>query len=431
MNLLQRDAGVCWHPFTQAATAPQPLPVVAAEGAWLVLDDGRRIFDGLCSWWSILHGHGEPRIVAAIAEQAAQLDHVLFAGCTHPPAVELSEALIARAPRGLERVFFSDDGSTAVEVALKMAFQYHHNRGDDARRHFICLEGGYHGDTIGAMSAGDPQTFGEPFEPLLFPVTRIAPPFDRGALDNHETPSLDPALADLDRAFEEHRGAVAAVVVEPMVQGAAGMRMMPSRYLRALRDRCDAHGALLIADEVMTGFGRTGTMFAVEHAGVTPDMLCVSKALTGGVLPLAATLTPQRIYDAFLDKDMRRGFLHGHTFTANPIACAAANASLAIPGALERVRALESFYAQRLPRFAARPMVREVRFRGMIGVVEVAGGPDGYYNPVGAKIQSAMLARGYLVRPLGAVVYLMPPLCTTDDELAELFDHLEDVLDAL
>ncbi|MEZ4446870.1 MAG: adenosylmethionine--8-amino-7-oxononanoate transaminase [Polyangiaceae bacterium] len=432
MDLSARDARVLWHPFTQAATAPPPLPVVAAEGAYLILEDGRRIFDGLSSWWSTLHGHGEPRIVEAIARQAARLDHVLFAGCTHPPAVELAERLVALAPAGLDRVFFSDDGSTAVEVALKMAFQLHHDRGDRARRHFICLEGGYHGDTIGAMSAGDPRTFGEPFEPLLFPVTRVVPPLDRGALDDGApAEDLSAALDVLDAAFDAQPGAVAAVVVEPMVQGAAGMRMMPAAYLRAVRERCDAHGALLIADEVMTGFGRTGRDFAVQHAGITPDLLCLSKALTGGTLPLAATLAPAVVHDAFLHEDMRRGFLHGHTFTANPIACAAANASLAIGGSLERVATFERFYAERLPVFQATRGVAKVRYRGSIGVVELEGGPEGYYHPVGPRIQRAMLERGYLVRPLGPVIYALPPLCATIDELAALFDGLEAVIDGL
>ncbi|HHH12220.1 MAG TPA: adenosylmethionine--8-amino-7-oxononanoate transaminase, partial [Sorangium sp.] len=404
--LLSQDARRCWHPFTQAATAPPPLPVVGAQGAWLTLADGRRIFDGLSSWWSTLHGHGHPTIVRAIAEQAARLDHVLFAGCTHPPAVALAERLIAAAPGGFSRVFFSDNGSTAVEVALKMAFQYHINRGTSRRRHFICLEGGYHGDTIGAMSAGDPGTFGEPFEPLLFPVTRIAPALTHGRDDTQA--ALQHALAALDRAFAQHAGQVAALVVEPMLQGAAGMRMMPPAYLRALRQRCSEHGALLIADEVMTGFARTGHMFAQQHADIAADIMCLSKGISGGVLPLAATLAPEHIYQAFLHQDMRRGFLHGHTYTANPIACAAAVASLQLfeqEQTLTRVANIEAFYARRLPLFGRHRRVANVRWMGSIGVVELAGGPAGYYNPLGSRIHTAMLKRGFLVRPLGAVVY--------------------------
>ena len=406
--------------------------MVGAQGAWLTLADGRRIFDGLSSWWSTLHGHGHPTIVRAIAEQAARLDHVLFAGCTHPPAVALAERLIAAAPGGFSRVFFSDNGSTAVEVALKMAFQYHINRGTSRRRHFICLEGGYHGDTIGAMSAGDPGTFGEPFEPLLFPVTRIAPALTHGRDDTQA--ALQHALAALDRAFAQHAGQVAALVVEPMLQGAAGMRMMPPAYLRALRQRCSEHGALLIADEVMTGFARTGHMFAQQHADIAADIMCLSKGISGGVLPLAATLAPEHIYQAFLHQDMRRGFLHGHTYTANPIACAAAVASLQLfeqEQTLTRVANIEAFYARRLPLFGRHRRVANVRWMGSIGVVELAGGPAGYYNPLGSRIHTAMLKRGFLVRPLGAVVYTLPPYCSSDTELASLYDALASVLDEL
>jgi adenosylmethionine---8-amino-7-oxononanoate aminotransferase len=429
VDLLATDRRVCWHPFTQAATAPAPLPVVAASGAWLELEDGRKVLDGLSSWWSTLHGHSQPDIVEAIADQAARLDHVLFAGCTHPPAVRLAERLLAYLP-GMDRVFFSDDGSTAVEVALKMAFQLHLNRGEPRRRRFICLEGGYHGDTIGAMSAGDPGTFGEPFEPLLFPVTRVAPALCQRPDDARACAS---AFDALDRAFAAHEDEVAAVVIEPMVQGAAGMRMMPSAYLRGLRERCDAHGALLIADEVMTGFGRTGRMFALEHADVRADLLCLSKGITGGALPLAATVAPKWIYEAFLDEDMRRGFLHGHTYTANPIACAAANASLDRfddGSALTQAARHEAFYAERLPSIASLDAVKQVRWLGTIGVVELRG-ESGYYNPIGRRIHEAMLERGYLVRPLGTVAYTMAPLCTSNDELAGLYDALEGVIAAI
>ncbi|MEM9691878.1 MAG: adenosylmethionine--8-amino-7-oxononanoate transaminase [Myxococcota bacterium] len=427
--LVERDAAVCWHPFTQAATAPAPLPVVAAEGAYLVLADGRRILDGLSSWWSTLHGHAHPKIVSAIAKQAATLDHVLFAGCTHPPAVELAERLLQAAPAGFARVFYSDDGSTAVEVGLKMAFQAHINAGHPEKRHFICLEGGYHGDTIGAMSAGDPGTFGEPFAPLMFPVTRVRPP-----LAGDEKDSVEAGLARVARAFEDQEGRVAAVVVEPLVQGAAGMRMTEPAYLRGLRTLCDEHGAYLIADEVMTGFGRTGTMFAQAQAGVRSDILCLSKGISGGALPLAATLTDARLYERFLDSDMRRGFLHGHTYTANPIACAAARASLSLfeeEQSLSRVAEMEAFYRERLPELAKHTRVRAVRWRGSIGVVEVESGRRGYYDPVRDRIQAAMLERGYLIRPLGSVVYTLPPYCVAIDELAELYDQLERVLDAM
>ncbi len=429
-DLLGTDARVCWHPFTQAATAPAPLPVVRASGAWLELADGRRVFDGLSSWWSTLHGHAHPKIVEAIATQAATLDHVLFAGCTHPPAVELADRLIGVAPASMSRVFYSDDGSTAVEVALKMAFQFHLNRGEPERRRFLCLEGGYHGDTIGAMSAGDPGVFGEPFAPLLFEVDRFRPPLTHSR-GGQAPRSTEDALDEVERRLASQP--YAAIVVEPMVQGAAGMRMMPTELLTGLRRLCTHHGAVLIADEVMTGFGRTGRMFALEHAGISADLVCLSKGITGGTLPLAATLAPESIYDAFLDEDMRRGFLHGHTYTANPIACAAANASLdlLLDGGLERAAAIERVHARRLPALAEHSAVDHVRWLGTIGVVELRGGESGYYNPVGRRVQAAMLDRGYLVRPLGPVVYTMPPLCATMEELASLYDALQETLDVV
>ena len=431
MTLTERDRAVVWHPFTQAATAQPPLPVVAASGSWLELADGSRVFDAISSWWTCLIGHSHPELVAAIAEQAARLDHVLFAGCTHPGAVELAEVLIARAPPGLTRVFYSDDGSTAVEVALKMAVQCHAQRGQPQRTRFLALEGGYHGDTIGAMSVGDPSDFAGPFAPLLWPVTRVAVPCVDG--DPLVAPvDLTPWLAALDQQLLEMGDTLAAVIVEPLVQGAGGMRMHPPAFLQALAARVRAHGGLVIADEVMTGFGRTGTLFASQAARLTPDLLCLAEGLTGGTLPLAATLATTPIYEAFLGPDARHALLHGHSFTANPIACAAGLASMRVSESadlLQKSAAFHAFYAEFLPRLRSLPQVRAVRWLGGIGVVELHGG--GYHDATRAlQLREACLAEGVLIRPLGPVVYTLPPLGTEIVDLRRAWEVIERALRA-
>jgi len=313
MNLADRDQRVIWHPYTQEQTAPPPLPIVSGEGAWLVGEDGRRYLDAISSWWTNIHGHAHPRLVRALADQAARLEHVIFAGMTHEPAVALAEQLTALL--GLDRVFYSDNGSTAVETALKMAYQYWANRGEPRTR-FLMLKDGYHGDTVGAMSVSGLPLFRGHFADLLF-----------------HADIYDGAIG----------GDVAAVIVEPMVQGAAGMRMHSPEFLREVEQRCRAAGCLLIADEVMTGFGRTGRMFAHEHAGISPDVVCLSKGITGGFMPFAATVTSNSVYEAFLSDDSARTFFHGHSYTGNPLGCAVALESLRLfkdEGTLERANAI-------------------------------------------------------------------------------------------
>jgi adenosylmethionine-8-amino-7-oxononanoate aminotransferase len=405
VNLPERDAAHLWHPYTQHGLEPAPLPVVRAEGAVLTLADGREVIDAISSWWASLHGHGHPRIADAIARQARELDHVLFAGATHEPAVALAEQLVALAPRGLGRVFYSDDGSTAVEVALKMAYQRWVHLGEPQRTVFIALAGGYHGDTFGAMAASDPDPFFAPFAPLLFEVRRVPP----------DAAALAATLGEL--------GARAcAVILEPLVQGAAGMVMHGADFVRAARAACDAHGVPLIADEVMTGFGRTGALFACAQAGVTPDFLCLAKGLTGGVLPLAATLTTEAIFDAFRSAERRRTFFHGHTFTASPIGCAAALASLALVRENDvpaRLDAIGARIERELRPLARRSGVREVRRTGGIVAVELRARADddpGYLARRALALRAAAIARGVWLRPLGNVVYAMPPACTTDEQ---------------
>jgi adenosylmethionine-8-amino-7-oxononanoate aminotransferase len=396
-DLLRRDARAVWHPYTQHGVDPAPWAVRAAHGARLELTDGRSLVDAISSWWCCLHGHGRPEIAAAIADQARRLDHVLFAGCTHEPAVTLAERLLLLAPPGLARVFFSDNGSTAVEIALKMALQVHVHRGPPDRRVFVALSGAYHGDTFGAMAVGDPEPFFLPFVPLLFEVVRVPPD-----------------AAAVAQALDALGERAAGVVLEPLVQGAAGMQMHGVDFVRAVRGLCTTHELPLIADEVMTGFGRTGSTFACERAGITPDYLCLAKGLTGGTLPLSATLTTGAVFEQFLSADRRRTFFHGHTFTANPIACAAALASLDL---LARERTPE-----RLDGLGARieAGLREggqsVRRTGGIVAFDLPlpGEVGGYLQAQAPHWRAIALEHGVLLRPLGPVVYAMPPSCTSD-----------------
>lgn len=397
---LDDDAAHCWHPYTQHGLAPEPLPVTAAEGSWLTLADGTRMLDAISSWWCCLHGHGHPKLVAALAEQARTLDHVLFAGCTHEPAARLSRELVEVAPKGLERVFFSDNGSTAVEVALKAAYQGAVRRDEAHRTTFIALEGGYHGDTFGAMAVGDPDPFFVDYLPLMFDVARA--PLDVDALT---------------AVFAEVGDRAAGIILEPGVQGAAGMRPVSDELLQAARRLCDQYGVSLIADEVFTGFGRTGSLFACERAGVTPDALCLSKGLTSGMLPLAVTLFPAAVFDTFHSSERSHMFFHGHTYTANPLACAVALASLDIartedtPARLDEIgRTIEAG----LEGLRDRPGVTLRRVGGVVAM-ELGAADAGYLSGLGPRLKAACLAHSpdVLLRPLGNVLYAVPPASTT------------------
>jgi adenosylmethionine-8-amino-7-oxononanoate aminotransferase len=429
-----------WHPYTQEAVAPAPIPIARAEGAYLHAADGRVILDAISSWWVILHGHNHPRLKAAIAAQAERLEQVIFAGCTHEPAARLAAQLAAIAPPGLTRVFFSDDGSTAVEAALKMAVQYFRNRGEPRRTLFIGLEGGYHGETWGAMAVGGAGVFHDAFRALTFPALRAHSPYCYRCPVGRERATCRIECAErLEELFAAHPGEVAALILEPMLQGAGGMIVWPREFLGLAREACDRHGALLIADEVLTGFGRTGKTFACEHGPVSPDLLCVSKALTGGYLPLAATLATERIYREFLGTDRARAFLHGHSFTANPLACAVAIESLRLleeERGLERALRLESIYRERLERLRPLGRVGDVRAIGMVAAVELVRdrstrAASGYLDEVGPRLQASFLERGILLRPLGNVLYVLPPLCITDAEVHRVFDAIEEVVGGL
>ena len=411
-----------WRPFTQHAVEPTPPRIVRAEGAWLETENGERILDAISSWWVTTHGHRHPAIMAAIREATESLDQIIFAGLTHEPAEALAQELVGLAPRGLAHVFFSDSGSTSVEVALKMALGFFRNRGE-ARAKIAVMEGAYHGDTIGAMSVGARGVFNAPYEPLLFDVERI--PFP--------APGREHATIDALQAAGRS-GELAALLVEPLILGAGGMLMYPAAVLAELARVARAAGALFIADEVMTGWGRTGTLFACEQADVSPDILCTSKGLTGGAIPLAATLATAAIFEAHWSTDRAKTFFHSSSFTANPIACAAALANVGVwrdEPVRERVATLAAGQARRVEGFRRDPRFANVRSCGTITALDLRSADIGYLAEVGPKLRAFFLARGLLVRPLGDVIYLMPPYCVTEAELDALYDAIAEAPDAL
>jgi len=414
-----------WHPFTQVATADPPLRVVRGEGALLELDDGRRLIDAISSWWVTLHGHGEPSIAAAIARQARTLEQVGFSDFRHPAAEQLAERLAACS--GLERLFFSDNGSTAVEVALKIAWQWWRNRGEP-RQQLIAFEGAYHGDTFGAMAVGERSLFSAPFEPLLFAVARAPWPatwWDDDGVEAREAAALE----RLEQLLETP---TAAVILEPLLQGAGGMALVRESFLRRVEALVRASGALLIADEVMTGFGRSGHLFACQRAGIRPDLMALSKGLTGGFLPMGVTLARDAIYEGFIGTGAGLTLFHGHSFTANPLGCAAALASLdLLQERPERHQQFEARHRPHLEALARHPLVRRPRLLGSVAAFEVATGTPGYLNPVGPRLQRLALERGVFLRPLGQVVYLLPPLCLDDDQLARCYAVIEEALSSL
>ncbi len=409
-----------WHPFTQHGVEPAMLEIVRAEGAWLEAPDGRRIFDAISSWWVITHGHCHPEIVAAIQAQAGKLDQVIFAGFTHEPAETVAQRLTEMAPRGLDHVFFSDSGSTAVEVALKMALGFWRNHGENRTR-ILALEHAYHGDTVGTMSAGARGVFNAAYAPLLFDVGRI--PFPA---EGREQATLD--------ALESHckHGDVAAFICEPLILGAGGMLMYSATSLAEMHRICKTHGVLVIADEVMTGFGRTGTLFACEQAGISPDILCLAKGLTGGSLPLAVTLCTREIFDAHTSTDRARMFFHSSSYTANPIACAAAAANLTIwksEPVLERTALLARMQSAHLHIFRADPRFTNVRQLGTIAAFDLASADRGYLSDIALRLRQACLKRGVLVRPLGSTIYVMPPYCSTASDLDLVYTAISEAVD--
>jgi adenosylmethionine---8-amino-7-oxononanoate aminotransferase len=417
-----------WYPYTQAKTAPEPLKVKSARGIWLQLEDDRQIIDCISSWWVNIHGHAHPKIAEAIYQQAQQLEQVIFAGFTHDPAEQFAEKLVDRLPTGLSRVFYSDNGSTAVEVALKMAYQYWVNLGQK-RSTFLAFEGAYHGDTFGAMSAGK-SLFNQAFSDLLFEVDYLPYP-DTYLGDRTIVERERQVLTLLEKKLEQ--GGYAGLIIEPLVQGASGMRMCRSEFLRSLSQIAKQHDLLLIFDEVMTGFGRTGDWFACIKSQVEPDILCLSKGITGGFLPLSVTVSSERIYQAFYSDDPTKTLYHGHSYAANPIGCAAALASLELMVEHESAFCgLEAKHLHHLNAFYPHPKLEKLRVAGTIAAVDIRTAEQpGYLNQVTMQIRKAAIEQGLLLRPLGNVLYVMPPYCITDQELAQVYRGIETILDRL
>ncbi|MCS7019011.1 MAG: adenosylmethionine--8-amino-7-oxononanoate transaminase [Cytophagales bacterium] len=421
-QVLQADAQAVWHPFTPLYGLRPPLEVVRTEGAWLYTADGRQILDAISSWWVNLHGHSHPYIAQAISEQAASLAHVIFAGFTHQPAVTLAERLLRILPPNMAKIFYSDNGSTATEVAMKMAFQYFYNL-EIYKPKIIAIDGAYHGDTFGAMSVGDRSPFNAPFQPYLFEAVFI--PF--------------PDQTNQEKVFQEFAdiiatGQVGAFIFEPLVQGASGMRMYSASLLDKMIAHAQQHGVICIADEVMTGFGRTGKLFASLYLHHYPDIICLSKGITGGFLPLGVTACTQRIQNAYRSPELMKTFFHGHSYTANPIACAAANASLDLllsqqcSSAIARINHSHLQFAAKLQQGSY--AVRNVRVLGTILAVEIdRSGETSYFHEARNNLYYHFLDKNLLMRPLGNVVYILPPYCITNQELALAYQAILEIVE--
>ena len=431
-EVLARDKRHVWHPFTQHGTEDDPIVISRAKAASLFDAEGREILDLVASWWTCTHGHSHPKLNAALAAQANRFEHVMFAGFTHQPATDLAASLAAILPGDLNKVFFSDDGSTSVEVALKIAYQYWINRGEPRRKGLIAFDGGYHGDTLGAMSLGRGSQFFKPFRDLMCEVTVLPYP---GTFDGDDA-ALEReagALSALEAALTDRRTGVAALIVEPLLQGAGGMRVCRPEFLKRLVETARDAGVLVIFDEVATGFGRTGSMFAMEQAEVVPDLVCLSKGLTAGYMPMAVTVAREALFEAFVGESFERALPHGHSFTANPLACAVALASLALfaeENTLQRIGRINQAHRAFMAELAARPDVTRPRLIGSILAFDLKEAA-GYQSALSRRLCRWYLAHGLNIRPLGSTVYLMPPYCITEAELARAYAGIVEGLDAL
>ena len=421
MNLVERDLKVIWHPYTQMKTATSPVPIVRGEGACLFTATGEKYIDAVSSWWVNIHGHAHPYIAKKVAEQLTKLEHVIFAGFTHEGAVELAERLLAILPDNQQKAFYSDNGSTAIEVAIKMCLQYWHNQGQ-TRTKILALNNAYHGDTFGAMAVSGRSAFTAPFDSMLFEVEFI----DLPNADNIE--SLKSQISDL-------QSQLSCFVFEPLVQGSGGMLMYEAEYLDELMAHCRKEGVLLIADEVFTGFGRTGKRFACDHVTTQPDIMCFSKGLTGGTMALGLTTCTRQIFDAFLSDDRLKTLFHGHSFTANPVACAAALASLDLflnPETFDNINRIENLHAQFALKIKDHPKIKTTRQTGTILAMEWETGTNtSYFSALRDRLYQYFLAAGIILRPLGNIIYILPPYCITDAELNYIYTKIEQALEEL
>ncbi|GHM58899.1 MAG: adenosylmethionine--8-amino-7-oxononanoate aminotransferase BioA [Candidatus Mesenet longicola] len=427
MNLSERDKKIIWHPFTQEKTAGFSIAIKKGYGSYLYDENDKSYLDLISSWWVNLHGHAHPEIAKAIYEQSMALEHVIFAGFTHKPAVELCEKLHALLPKVLSKFFFSDNGSTAVEVALKMAYQYWYNQSDVERTIFLSFEGGYHGDTFGAMSVGAKSGFHNAFAKLLFSVLTV--PFPETWNGDEEVENKEEhALEVLQNHLNTCSDKIAALILEPLVQGASGMKMCRPEFINKVIRLVREYKILVIFDEVMTGFGRTGSNFALEQTEIIPDFLCLSKGLTGGFLPLALTVTTEKVYEAFLDKNFTKAFAHGHSYTANPLGCAAAIASLNLlmrPNTAESIKKINNAHQEGLALLKTCVNIKYTRIIGTIAAFDICN-----YSTA-QKLKVECLEQGLLIRPLGNSVYLLPPYSTSDLELIEAYGKIQNILKSI
>ncbi len=420
-SLLEKDKSYVWHPFTQMAIAPDPLVITRAKDAVLYSEDGKSYLDVNSSWWVNVHGHANEHIRKAINDQFIKVDHCIFAGATHEKAIELSERIIKKLPNNFQKVFFSDDGSTSVEVAIKMAFQYWSNKNRLEKKRILAMEGAYHGDTFGAMSVGQRGYFNEPFEHFFFDVDFIEFPDKKNEAN---------ILNKAESLFQT--GEFAGMIIEPLIQGSSGMRMYSAEFLDELTGLAKKHGVLVIFDEVMTAWGRTGKLFAMEHCNNIPDIVCLSKGLTGGVLPLGLTVSTQEIFDAFLSEDRLKALLHGHSFTGNALACAAACASLDIferDETLQNIQRITSRHKVYADSITENQMVKEVRQLGTILAIEIETGEgSGYFSSIRDEVYNFFIERGILLRPLGNIYFFNPPYCISDEQLSAVYSASDELL---
>ncbi|MDB5124201.1 MAG: bioA [Mucilaginibacter sp.] len=421
MSLVERDLKVIWHPYTQMQTALPPVPIVRGEGACLYDENGKRYIDAVSSWWVNIHGHAHPYIAQKVSEQLKKLEHVIFAGFTHEGAVELAERLLKILPANQQKAFYSDDGSTAVEVAVKMCLQYWHNKGEK-RTKMLAFKNAYHGDTFGAMAVSGRSAFTAAFDSLLFEVEFIDLP------DESNIQSLKSQISNL-------KSNLACFIFEPLVQGSGGMLMYEAKYLDELMAHCRKEGILMIADEVFTGFGRTGKPFACDHVTEQPDIMCFSKGLTGGTMALGLTTCTQHIYDAFLSDDRMKTLFHGHSFTANPVACSAALASLDLfldNSTAENIKRIETAHRNFALKIKDHPQIKTTRQTGTILAMEwETGVSTSYFSSLRDTLYQYFLAAGIILRPLGNIIYILPPYCITNEELAYIYSKIEQALEEI
>lgn len=414
-SLIERDRSCIWHPFTQMKTARPPIPIVSGKGLYLYAEDGKRYMDAISSWWVNLHGHAHPYIIDKIKAQADLLEHVIFADFTHAPAVDLGMRLLPLLPGKMSKIFYSDNGSTAVEAAVKMALQYWYNKNID-RTKVICFKNSYHGDTFGAMSVAGKNSFNQPFWKYLFDVESIDPP-----VKGREDISLQQLKTILSK------DQAACFIFEPLILGSGGMIMYSGSGLNALVECCRRHEVPVIADEVMTGFGRTGTLFACEQIAAEPDIICLSKGLTGGFLPLGATACSDMIYEAFLGDNLRQAFLHGHSYTGNPLACTSALASLDLlteEACFLQRKMIESCHKAFAERLKWHPKLVRCESLGTILAVEYKADSTSYFQPIRDRLYDFFLSKGILLRPLGNVLYILPPYCILEEELDYIYSRI-------